>query len=95
VLAAKAMAEISATPAMVLNPHGFNVYLLCEDSGRPIYVGQSANILSRLGTHLSQVEKRSRVTSVQVINCDTRQAMDDLELALIKIYQPSLNVRGK
>jgi excinuclease UvrABC nuclease subunit len=79
---------------VAINPHGFNVYILLTGLD-VLYVGQSTNILARLGSHLSDPSKRSAVTSVRIISCKTKREMDQLEMSLIGFYQPPLNIRGK
>ena len=77
------------------NPHGFFVYLLWgTDENTPIYVGQSSNVLSRLGSHLGNREKRQLTRHVQIMRCANKSAMDRTEGALIRRYQPPLNVIG-
>lgn len=75
------------------DPHGWFVYLLWgADTESPIYVGQSRNILSRLGSHLQDSAKRKMVKRVQLIRCKSAGDMDRLELQLIREYRPRLNV---
>lgn len=75
------------------DPHGWFVYLLWgSDPEAPIYVGQSRNILSRLGSHLQDSAKRKMVKRVQLIRCKSAGDMDRLELQLIREYRPRLNV---
>jgi hypothetical protein len=77
------------------DPHGLYVYLLWgNDPDRPVYVGQSSNILARLGDHMRDATKRSIVKRVQVVNCEDKAKMDELEASLILAYQPVLNIRG-
>uniref|UniRef100_A1UJS0 Excinuclease ABC, C subunit domain protein n=2 Tax=unclassified Mycobacterium TaxID=2642494 RepID=A1UJS0_MYCSK len=76
------------------NPHGGFVYLLWgEDPNTPLYVGQSTNILSRLGAHMGDKTKRALVKRVQLIRCSTEK-LADTEWRLIQHYQPPLNVVG-
>jgi len=78
-----------------IDPSGFYVYLLWgDDETRPLYVGQSANFLSRLGSHMSDPGKRHRIRSVTVIRCQTERQMDTTELRLIRKYRPALNTAG-
>ena len=72
---------------------GFCVYLLIDVDGTVIYVGQSTNLLGRLGDHLRNPEKRDCAT-IQILRCDSKNHMDDVETALIKLYRPKLNTRG-
>ncbi|HET6915952.1 MAG TPA: GIY-YIG nuclease family protein [Acidimicrobiales bacterium] len=76
------------------DPRGYFVYLLFgEDDARPIYVGQSSNVLSRLGNHMSANDRRGRVTRVGLIRCADDRQMFALERELIEHYRPELNVR--
>lgn len=78
------------------DPSGYFVYLLWgDDPDSPLYVGQSTNILSRLGTHMGDAQKRRLVRRVELIQCDDRLAMDAMEAALIREHCPVLNVMGK
>jgi predicted GIY-YIG superfamily endonuclease len=78
------------------DPHGCFVYLLWGDDDKtPIYVGQSTNILSRLGSHLGQWDKKTMTRRVQLIRCADRAVMESTEQALIREYQPLLNIAGK
>lgn len=77
-----------------LDPHGFWVYILWgDDSDRPLYVGRSANILRRLGTHMGG-DKRTLTRRVQLLRCESREYMEGNELALIAELKPSINVAG-
>ena len=77
------------------NPHGFFVYCLWgNDVDRPLYVGLSTNILARLGSHLSDKEKRYRVQRITLIRCKTHGQMVKTEIRLIDQYQPPLNTIG-
>lgn len=87
--------NLAATPLRTgFHPHGFFVYLLRDAAGEVIYVGQSTNVLSRLGSHLNDRTKRRRVDRIDLIECSDRRQMDDVESRLISEYQPDLNVRG-
>lgn len=77
------------------DPHGWFVYILWgNDPDRPLYVGQSTNVLSRLGSHLGQNERRATVRRVSLIRCDTRADMNEVEWDLIAGLRPSLNILG-
>lgn len=77
------------------NPHGMFVYILWgDDDSTPVYVGQSTNVLSRLGSHLGDREKRGLVRRIQLIRCATHNEMNNTELRLIREYQPLLNKAG-
>lgn len=74
------------------DPRGCFVYLLFgDDPLQPIYIGQSTNVLNRLGQHMVAIDRRHRITRVDTIRCATPQAMHRLEENLIKRYQPELN----
>lgn len=77
------------------DPRGYFVYLLWgDDEVTPIYVGQSRNVLSRVGTHMQARDRAHLVRRVQFIRCATNRAMLRLEMDLIKQYRPPLNVVG-
>jgi hypothetical protein len=74
---------------------GFFVYCLWgADKSQPLYVGRSANILSRLGNHLSDSTKRPHVQRVTLIECETRADMRLTETKLIAQFQPPWNTLG-
>lgn len=77
------------------DPRGFFVYLLWgSDSDVPLYVGQSRNLLSRLGQHMSNPDRKHLVQRVQVMRCKNERDMCRTENRLITLYQPPLNVVG-
>jgi excinuclease UvrABC nuclease subunit len=77
------------------DPRGFFVYFLWgNETDRPLYVGKSTNILSRLGTHLTDPVKRWQITRVTLLKCETAQRMDHTESRMIRHYQPPLNKAG-
>jgi len=77
------------------DPRGFFVYLMyADDPLIPIYIGQSSNVLARLGAHMTNVERRYRVTRVDLIRCSTPQQMSTVEANLINRHRPELNVAG-
>jgi predicted GIY-YIG superfamily endonuclease len=75
------------------DPHGFFVYVLWDHNGSPLYVGQSTNVLSRLGTHMAGTKRRS-TARVTLTKHRTRSHMDKAEMALIREYRPRLNIVG-
>lgn len=90
-MTSEAVARIS-DPEATFIPHGFFVYLLWgADADRPMYVGQSRNILSRLGSHMQNPERGPHVHSVQLLRCESKKAMDEMERSLIVGYQPAWN----
>jgi hypothetical protein len=76
----------------VLDPRGFFVYLLLDDEATPFYIGQSRNILGRLGTHTARFGRR--ICGVRLIRCESRADMDATESVLIRQHQPVENIRG-
>lgn len=91
-----ATALASAITPEGIDPHGYCVYLLWPRKGadKPIYVGRSFNVLSRLGTHMGDREKRYSTQWVSVISCGTEQEMNTTEMRLIAHYKPVLNTLG-
>lgn len=77
------------------NPHGFFVYCLWgRDPDRPLYVGLSSNVLSRLGSHLGDGYRRKRITAVTLTRFATHKKMVEAEVRLIAHYLPPWNTRG-
>lgn len=78
-----------------LNPHSYYVYLLwsAKDADKPIYVGRSFNVLSRLGDHMTG-PPRFETHWVTIIDCVTEYGMIDTEGRLIAYYKPRLNING-
>lgn len=76
------------------NPRGSFVYVLAADSGRPLYVGLSRNVIARVGSHLSAAPFRDEIGRVLFIRCRNAPAMENLERWLIERLAPSHNVRG-
>jgi hypothetical protein len=77
------------------DPHGWFVYQLWgDDPMTPLYVGQSQNILSRLGSHMGVSSKRAKVKRVRLTRCATKQEMAALEKRLIRKYNPPGNSAG-
>lgn len=88
------MVEISICEAG-FDPRGYFVYVLWgRDERRPLYVGQSTNILARLGDHLGDRKKRYGVTRVSVFRCKSEGQMDKHEARLIAEFQPPWNTQG-
>lgn len=76
-----------------IDPHGFHVYLLWGASkDRPIYVGQSTNVLSRLGQHMIS-EKRRLTRAVEILRLNSFKEMAETEKQLIVKFQPPLNTQ--
>lgn len=76
------------------DPHGYFVYFLWGSGDRPVYIGMSSNVLSRLGRHLVDAEKRYVVTRVTLLRCATEYEMNETEKRMITEYQPRLNTIG-
>lgn len=76
-----------------IDPHGYYVYILWDDT-EPIYVGQSANVLNRLGAHMGDSGKRADTRRVQLVRCDSREKALEAELTLIEMHRPRLNIQG-
>jgi predicted GIY-YIG superfamily endonuclease len=86
---------VSARIGDAFDPHGYYVYLLwSNDDETPLYIGRSQNVLSRLGSHMSNTDKRYAVKSVQLIKCSGERTMIRTEAALIREYNPPLNKVG-
>lgn len=86
---------VSSRIGDAFDQHGFYVYILWgADEDNPLYIGQSRNVLSRLGQHMADKEKRYLVRSVQLIKCSGRATMCRTEPALIREYSPPLNTVG-
>lgn len=76
-------------------PQGFFVYCLWgDDTTSPLYVGQSGNLLARLGHHFGDRTKCSTIRRVTLIRCATKQLMDSTETRLIKRHNPPWNSIG-
>jgi hypothetical protein len=76
------------------DPRGFFVYLLRGDEGQVLYVGQSTNILGRLGAHLGDSDKHAHVRRVSLIRCLDAATMNTTEWQLIRRHQPPWNIVG-
>lgn len=75
---------------------GYYVYLLYEDNKldyEPIYVGQSTNVVSRIGNHATN-KLLKNVVRCRVLVCHSHRQMNVLESALINRYLPSVNIKG-
>lgn len=72
------------------SPHGYYVYLLWGDRRyRPLYVGQSRNVLRRIGQHVSDYGEL--INDVDVIPCDSQEEMTSIEQAMIEALSPMWN----
>ncbi|MEN6544516.1 MAG: GIY-YIG nuclease family protein [Armatimonadia bacterium] len=82
--------QLDRRQRLPFSPHGCFVYLLWgNDRERPLYVGQSANVLRRLGQHID--ERGRQIRDFEVISCDSRPEMDRLEQVLIETLKPMWN----
>lgn len=70
---------------------GWFVYVLWEGD-KPLYVGQSRNVLARLGSHASDPMKRYRMTDITLNAFESEREMVEAEARLIKELQPELNI---
>lgn len=86
-------AELLASDGDGVDPAGYYVYLLWGVQGDdvPVYVGQSGNILHRLGNHLGDAGKRAGVGWITLIRCTSELAMVRREGELIRKYRPAWN----
>lgn len=85
----------TASLQVAADPHGHFVYCPWgDDPDRPLYVGQSSNLYSRLGTHLSNSTRRWSIKRVSTIRCESRADAFNLEGQLILIHRPEWNIRG-
>lgn len=75
------------------DPRGFFVYVLSYRD-EIMYVGQSRNILSRLGQHMTNRERRHKVDHIALFRCKNERAMTELEDHLIADNRPPWNIRG-
>ena len=80
-------------PGGGFNPHGYFVYCLWgDDHSCPIYVGQSTNVMGRLGSHVNT--KGAQIRCVTLLRCRSQRQMEGIETRMIDHYQPPLNIRG-
>lgn len=78
-----------------IDPHGYFVYFLWgDDPATPLYVGQSRNLLSRLGSHMGDPRKFPDVRRVTIRRYGSEQEMDRAEDQFIGWYQPPWNILG-
>lgn len=76
----------------IRHPHGFFVYILWGTANNAVYVGQSTNVLGRLGYHMSKDKKKLNATRyVELIRCSDRDDMNATEIKLIRKLKPALN----
>jgi hypothetical protein len=89
--------EIPVFDTTEVNPSGYYVYLLwaARVDATPLYVGSSANILARLGTHMGDNRKRGRIGSVTFFRCSSEKEMLRVEDDLIRRHWPAWNIRAR
>lgn len=86
---------VRASLDVAFDPNGYFVYLLWgEDLEQPLYIGRSTNVLSRLGTHLNDRDKRAVISRVSMMRCDSEMVMCKMEERLIRLYEPEWNTAG-
>lgn len=73
---------------------GFFVYALftAEQGEEPAYIGQSTNVLGRVGNHLRNPERAPLITRIAVLPCSSKAEMAKLERSLIAQYCPPWNL---
>jgi DNA polymerase-3 subunit epsilon len=83
-------------------PHVPGVYVFRGADGRPLYVGTSKDIASRVRTYFTASEKRARIsemlaaaTSVEAVECAHALEAEVRELRLIAAHAPPYNRRSK
>ncbi len=86
---------VTASIGEMFDPVGYFIYILWgDDAETPLYVGQSTNILARLGSHMADREKRRLTKRIQILRCTNRFSMEDNEARLIRYYRPLFNITG-
>lgn len=73
----------------------FAVYVLW--GGNPdhvLYVGQSTNVLGRMGSHFGVLVKRAKIKRATVYRASTKEEMDAEERRLIRLHRPPWNTIG-
>ncbi len=80
---------------------GPGVYMFCDSTGRPLYIGTSATVRSRVRQYFTASELRSRMTqmvrlaeSVSVVPCETVIEAQVREVRLIAEHKPRYNRRS-
>lgn len=78
------------------DPSGFFVYTLWgfDSSERPLYVGRSTNVISRVGQHLQKSERRSKVRCLTLLRLGDAEEMRATEERLIRFHDPEWNLVG-
>lgn len=78
-------------PDNTIRACGFWVYVLRGEGRCILYIGQSRNVLNRLGRHMVAPDRAHLVRSVDVFECADAIEMSSLEARLIRYYKPPLN----
>lgn len=86
------LAALGVTLIIPPDGSGMWVYGLRNAAGETFYVGQSAQILTRLGAHRKVY--RATLTSVWLVPCEDAWDMTVTEDFLIKRLKPVMNVHG-
>jgi len=73
---------------IITTPPG--VYFLCKN-GEIVYIGQAINVAARITTHITEGLKD--FDQIYYISCQ-RHRLNDLEMALIRMYKPKYNKVG-
>ncbi|GAA2912670.1 DEDD exonuclease domain-containing protein [Actinoplanes cyaneus] len=84
-------------------PHTAGVYIFRAADDRPLYVGKSKDIATRVKTYFTASEKRSRISSemltaatrVEAVECAHALEAEVRELRLIAAHSPPYNRRSK
>ncbi|WP_436522175.1 DEDD exonuclease domain-containing protein [Actinoplanes sp. HUAS TT8] len=84
-------------------PHAPGVYIFRAADDRPLYVGKSNDIATRVKTYFTASEKRSRISSemltaavrVEAVECAHSLEAEVRELRLIAAHSPPYNRRSK
>ncbi|BCJ29150.1 DNA polymerase III subunit epsilon [Actinocatenispora sera] len=83
-------------------PHAPGVYVFRDGSGRPLYVGTSRDIATRVRSYFTAAETRSRMTEmltaaerVEAVECAHALEAGVRELRLIATHKPPYNRRSK
>ncbi len=83
-------------------PHAPGIYIFTDDRGRPLYVGKSKDLRSRVRSYFTASETRSRIgemvglaADVTAIECATPLEAEVRELRLIAAHKPRYNKRSR
>jgi DNA polymerase-3 subunit epsilon len=83
-------------------PHAPGVYIFRAGDGRPLYVGTSVDIATRVRSYFTASEKRARISEmlaaasrVEALECAHRLEAEVRELRMIAAHAPPYNRRSK